>query len=66
MWICLWRVQPGRSPGSKVPAESSEDLHPGLSLPSSPALGLVGTLVGQLGLRTWHFKISNLGILGAF
>ena len=42
-WTCLWRAQPGRSPGSKVPAGSSGRLSPGLSLPSSPRAWSLGT-----------------------
>lgn len=42
-WTCLWRAQPGRSPGSKVPAGSSGRLSPGLLLPSSPRAWSLGT-----------------------
>lgn len=34
-------------------------------VPSAPGFGLHGNLRDRQGLRSWHFKIPNLGVLGA-
>lgn len=61
-WTCLWRVQRGRSPGSKVPTGSSEDVSRFLAALCS----LGGWSLWELSWMSWHFKISNLRVLGAF
>lgn len=61
-----WKISRKQGTGRKC-----EDVPPGLSLPAPASLqprGLVsaGALPGLLGQMSWHFRISNLGVLGAF